>query len=961
MELIKEKPNYVRFDDDVSFQILRTNPRLTTNTKVMYDGDNLYMDTYEAVPLLSTQKYKHKKILKNGMFTSDITNFLSGTSSSAYTVGQKLSNLIISDSFDDQCETMYWCGAEVINSSLYEQELGFVAPLYLRKKLPNYFVIFKIDGPANTNLNMGDSDFIDGEYNFNEDILSNAKILKTFDLHEGTAIGDYIRRYVNQKNFKYDQSVYVNFGSKEIYYYGIDRSNSVLTTKVESIEDALLNNDNTILRSDDWITNGFERNNLIFPYIINFEFLFDDNDTNDYEFSRYFGLYCNDLDLFSNVRINDIKAGGEVRHNHQEIIDELKRKSGQYYYIKDKNNNIYRFDGEYVPENVKLSDLIGFENKGINIFANRISGYGHSTAHIRIDGDVHPGDCIDFYNNVYKTNIPGLNRYHFCRIVATDELPAGTYKDDKFSCLGSKSDIARAISLCINEYDMSNITDSVKLIKSYSNGDEVAFRSINYGSKYDDILSIEITSSNITKLSDFIGGTDFDGCLFKIHSSDRPIFEKSEGSENRYIKAYSDKHAEILSLSPYINDEMKFDSDYSILCTDTNGKYVNISTSEQIEIIDKYYSKVGVLCFFPVRDFDFDTMSSVYGNSSMMDKEIDNFNKNSDSGYLKYNRMVDHNNNKIYSEYDYFFENILPELSTINKTVPSINKWGYMDESKDSCENNYRLNTSKIFDTCNFSANTFIQKCDIQEYTHSMPYYLVSDEYDLDINEYQYIKHTSDMPDITIYGSDGYNPGDSDDYKSYSYFEIVNKWKEFFADTTVNNFEKIFIGGDNRRFNKKYSRFLLGSDKNNSSTLFRGVKFNILEYKYGKEIKSNKYNGYKFSFLYIPIQSENNIVFSNKVYFIKNDSFKFIVGIIFVSTLEQFITNKKTFNKSYIYGGCNTNINIDEYADSFRSINISNVKIDDLFTYDINENNNVIFSTLKIKQSTLLQNLIEIA
>ena len=74
----------------------------------------------------------------------------------------------------------------------------------------------------------------------------------------------------------------------------------------------------------------------------------------------------------------------------------------------------------------------------------------------------------------------------------------------------------------------------------------------------------------------------------KINSSDRPIFEKSEGSENRYIKAYSDKHAEILSLSPYINDEMKFDSDYSILCTDTNGKYVNISTAEQIEIIDKY-------------------------------------------------------------------------------------------------------------------------------------------------------------------------------------------------------------------------------------------------------------------------------------------------------------------------------------------------------------------------------------
>ena len=36
--------NYKKLDDDVSFQILRTNPRLTTNTKLLYDGESMYLE-----------------------------------------------------------------------------------------------------------------------------------------------------------------------------------------------------------------------------------------------------------------------------------------------------------------------------------------------------------------------------------------------------------------------------------------------------------------------------------------------------------------------------------------------------------------------------------------------------------------------------------------------------------------------------------------------------------------------------------------------------------------------------------------------------------------------------------------------------------------------------------------------------------------------------------------------------
>ena len=92
-----------------------------------------------------------------------------------------------------------------------------------------------------------------------------------------------------------------------------------MTEKNESFAD-LLQNDNTITRVDDWITNGFKRNNLIFPYILNLEFLFDDNETKNYQFGRYFGIYCDDIDLYESKPLG-------------EDINEINE--NEFYYIKD--------------------------------------------------------------------------------------------------------------------------------------------------------------------------------------------------------------------------------------------------------------------------------------------------------------------------------------------------------------------------------------------------------------------------------------------------------------------------------------------------------------------------------------------------------------------------------------------------------------------------------------------------
>lgn len=930
------KPNYTRLDDDVSFQILRTNPRLTTNTKVVYDGENLYMDSFDAVPLLSTVDYKHHKVWKTGLFNRDIRNFLLGTNTAAYAVGQEVQNTIMPDNFDDQFETMYWCGVESINSKAYPQEMGCIAPLYLRKKLPRYFVIFKIDNPVNINLVPGDKR--DETFDFESDVRSKSKIVKTFDLREGTPIGDYIRRYVEQRDFKYDQSIYVNFSSNEIYYYGIDKKSGVLAQKVENFEEQLLKNDNTIMRMDDWITSGFERNNLIFPYIINFEFLFDDKEIEEYKFARYFGMYCNDIDLFDIEVVDNISNFYEsdrmnilMTKTQEDTSFDVQEKA--FYYVKDKYSNMYSIKKNNLPGyinvygNIDRNNFMGFEPESISTYAERIDGFGRSTMMFKINKVFNNNEKVEIESSIYDDNDQIVT--HTFTFTAKGNLNPGTANGYEFSCNGKISDNAQALSSAIR----SCIDDALKWVTSFNIEDKVVIRSTYPGSSLNKMFSVTSSvASRITLLTDgFGGGTDIGGCLFKINASDVNVFFDQTGEDRdpyRYLKSNNGRdNAKVLMKLPYINDDLGLEEDYYVIVTDEHGPQVVVSRTEQVEIIDKFYPKIGVLSFFPVKDFDFDTVSSAYGKDTAMQNELgildqtlelikrENSGEIADSDSdlspgiistnMKYNRFYHYNGNPINTEYEYYFENIIPELSAVSKSVPTITKWGYIDEGKDSCENPYRLNTSKIFEACNFSANTFMQKGDIMEYTHSMPYY-VSNLYGLDNenliglkNEYQYIQVDDDL----------WNASLIDDNQD----EVLNKWRTYLSRTDINPFEELFADTSrsqygSKRFNKKYSRFLTGNDINRASTLFRGVKFEITELKNGKEVHTGKYNGYKFSFIYVPFSESvadsdsDEKSTSVQVYFIKNEKYKFIVGLVLFGMKNSL--KKWDFNKAYVYAGC---------------------------------------------------------
>ena len=482
MAEVSQKTKYVKLDDGVSFALVRTNPKLTTNTKLMYNGKKMYMESYASSDLMNRSTYKNVSVKQNSTYNKDIADFLMGSGSQAYSVYQNFSNISISDSYDNQFETLYWCGAEYINSSFYSEEIGFVAPLYLREKLPNYFLIFRLDTPSNYNLNIDENgNKLDSNFNFKTDILDKAVLIKSFDLREGSVLGNYIHKYIDQELFEFDKSMYVNFSKSEITYYGINRTNGVLEKKTENFENELLKTDNPIFVNDKWFTEGFERNNLIFPYIMNIEYLFDDdtfkqNGGELYDFARYIGVYCNNIEFGEFDNFDELK----LNETDGDII----------YYFEDRNNNLHRYtfienelkidgkDEKYFDKNL----ISGFEKEKITGYAEPLDvneGFINRAQYgFEILKPFEPGDWIgiEYNNHVDCYFADNINNFSDGK----QNMYIGEYSDFRFSVSYNSTinDIAEALVKSVNSNKKSKF-------EAKCSGNYVVFYAKYEGKEYD--------------------------------------------------------------------------------------------------------------------------------------------------------------------------------------------------------------------------------------------------------------------------------------------------------------------------------------------------------------------------------------------------------------------------------------------------------------------------------------------
>ena len=279
--------------DKVSRMLVRTNPKLSTNVKIMTNGEKIWLESYDADKNLADSKYKAFVVSSDSKYNKDVVKFYGTLDTvSAFRPLQQYDDLSVKDVFDSQYETFYHCGCEYVKSLDYDEQFGFVAPLWIDENIPEYFVIFKVEEPSYFNLVDNGEDNL-RDMNFKTDILDKCTIVKTFSLKEDSPIGKYIRNYRNQDKFpvsplyvRMEKGGYISFN-------GISYKTGEFTEAHEHDFERMFTKDETVTGFDNFITGGFERNGIICANLLNLEFLFDDTTSEEYTINRYFGLYCN--------------------------------------------------------------------------------------------------------------------------------------------------------------------------------------------------------------------------------------------------------------------------------------------------------------------------------------------------------------------------------------------------------------------------------------------------------------------------------------------------------------------------------------------------------------------------------------------------------------------------------------------------------------------------------------------
>ena len=283
------------YDDKSSYALLRTNPKLTGNVKITVDSDGqLWLNSIDANDELSASKYKRFPISPKSTYQKDLSDFLSSMPSEVLYTLYEFDNQYLNTkrNLSEQYDNFYGYGVSQLKSKFYDENFSFFAPIWMRKKLPEYFVIFRLPHPLE-------------EESYNELIssadklstfFSKADIVKTFDLRETSKLGSYLRKIVKDNRFV-ERPIEVSYEKDNpTIWNGIDYKQGALAGKSEFLYE-FFKEDTPILDFEQYVTAGFERNSLLSANLINLEFLFDDEEVKLYSINRYLGFYVDENQL----------------------------------------------------------------------------------------------------------------------------------------------------------------------------------------------------------------------------------------------------------------------------------------------------------------------------------------------------------------------------------------------------------------------------------------------------------------------------------------------------------------------------------------------------------------------------------------------------------------------------------------------------------------------------------------
>ena len=342
-----------RFDLEVNYKLhnnskplLRTNPRLTGNIKLITDSKgDIYLESINANKELSDSRYKRYGISPDSDYSYDVARFFNDNKTPyemVYETKRNASDQSVLESYDLQYEEDYQYGVRFNTSKMYDENFRIFAPIQIDTNIPKLFVIYRVASPKpNKNYGNGAAD----KSNRIQSMLANATIVKTFDLSEASKLGKYIRKHVYSEFFQ-DNQLTVSFEKNEqTFYKGIDLVKGGFSSKGEFIYKDFVATDKPIIEANDFITDGFKRNRIVTSNILNLEFMFDDDQTAEYSVSRYFGLF-----------VDDIPSGrGKIQRVNSGLIKFKDLTSNMYY--ENIDGSIFDGDTFAIPSSQMMRDI----------------------------------------------------------------------------------------------------------------------------------------------------------------------------------------------------------------------------------------------------------------------------------------------------------------------------------------------------------------------------------------------------------------------------------------------------------------------------------------------------------------------------------------------------------------------------------------------------------------------------
>ena len=919
--------------------VLRTNPALSSNVKLVVDSSgDIYLDSFSANKTLSDQRYKKYSIDPSGHYAYDLASFYKDTPLElVYEPLRRDSDTSVYKLYNKQYEEQYNYGARLNSANIYNENIRFMAPLKVDKVLPEYFVVYRIEEPVSGSTLTNSLSDINTRL---VDMLSNATIVKTFDLRPKSKIGQYLNRFANNVERPVAPLTFTFEKNEKTLWNGIDLVKGGFSSKGEYVTDNFIKTDNTEISNNQFITDGFKRNSLVSADVINLEFLFEDFD-NAYDVNRYIGIYVNEHEEGSFKHINNnkdilyfdnstVKTNFDLTGTTLTDVDMLpyneldlpilqwvkfNNKFGHVKNLKPTNGvvagqfSVAAFDttlnSKYVKKDATLS-ISGIIDDNEDFIKLSVVEAPDSSEHIILAA---------------VNEIKSSNDIELFKIYADSALNAGTHDGLRYSNNGTLEQIAFALrnamdGILDSEFKITlNKTDII--INNYASGNRVgnAFLAIkNDGVTVPTYLNIETSLLNpnidLTFISasfntdytvhGMVGGSAFGNSLLIEFE------EIGDLDGNTYIK--SDKtFAKVIEV---VADPV-FDNKYRV-CVDGSIDAVKVQDSSLSLWVENRVT-FGKFEAFDFVDFDFDFFSTKHSelkelayegqvNSVGTDSRFENYTNfnNIPNGYNFFKTLESVKTpitqtsggvSKIESEYDRLQENYIKELALTSRVIPTINKWRYLD-GVNVRENPYMLSMSEAFGKTNFAPNIKVDGRDPNNMTHEW-YYIYGHPAYYDTTD------PIELPDALDFIRNNYSylqPEVSITLDASKLMDINDDW--FNSVFIYDGFDITGIGFAPAVISKRYSTFVKGSVNAPSETMFRGLKIKAFARKEFTElnprnlINTSEFNDYKFSaVLNYKTGTENpDNKDSYSIKAIQNKAFKTITLYVEVLSTESYVS-----------------------------------------------------------------------